>query len=101
VLLITAYVLIRVSIPPDPADSGAWLEERAGTVARALSLLPLAGIAFLWFIGVLRDRMGLLEDHFLSTIVLDDGLLCLGPCPLFRRRWPVGFWSAMTSNRMR
>ena len=78
VLLITAYVLIRVSIPPDPADGGAWLEEQAQTVALALSLVPIAGIAFLWFIGVLRDRMGQLEDRFFSSVFLGSGLLYLG-----------------------
>ena len=30
----------------------------AGRVALALNLVPFAGIAFLWFIGVLRDRLG-------------------------------------------
>lgn len=77
VLLITAYVLIRISIPPDPADGGAWLEEQAQTVALALSLVPIAGIAFLWFIGVLRDRMGALEDRFFSSVFLGSGLLYL------------------------
>jgi hypothetical protein len=59
VLFTSSYVLIRLSIPANPADAGAWLEERAGTVSLALSLLPFAGIAFLWFIGVVRDRLGL------------------------------------------
>ena len=77
VLLITANVLIRLSIPPNPADGGVWLEEQANTVALALSLVPIAGIAFLWFIGVLRDRMGQLEDRFFSTVFLGSGLLFL------------------------
>jgi MFS family permease len=77
VLLGTAYGLIRTSIPADPADGGVWLEERANTVALALSLVPIAGIAFLWFIGVLRDRMGQLEDRFFSTVFLGSGLLFL------------------------
>jgi len=76
-LLGIAYILIRVSIPPDPADGGAWLEEQANTVALALSLVPIAGIAFLWFIGVLRDRMGQLEDRFFSSVFLGSGLLYL------------------------
>jgi hypothetical protein len=78
VLLITANVLIRVSIPPDPADGGIWLEEQAKTVALALSLVPIAGIAFLWFIGVVRDRMGQLEDRFFSSVFFGSGLLYLG-----------------------
>jgi hypothetical protein len=41
----------------------------------ALNLLPFAGIAFLWFIGVLRDRMGANEDRFFATVFLGSGLL--------------------------
>ena len=36
---------------------------------------PFAGIAFLWFIGVVRDRLGDLEDRFFSTVALGSGLL--------------------------
>ncbi len=68
VLLSLAYVLIRLSIPADPADGGAWLEERASTVTLGLSLVPFAGIAFLWFMGVIRDRLGYLEDQFIVEI---------------------------------
>jgi hypothetical protein len=77
-LLNIGYVLIRVSIPPDPADGGAWLEERGSTVALGLSLVPIAGIAFLWFIGVIRDRIGQLEDRFFSSVFFGSGLLYLG-----------------------
>jgi hypothetical protein len=76
-LLIAAYILIRISIPANPADGGAWLEERGSTVALALSLVPIAGIAFLWFIGVIRDRMGQLEDKFFSSVFFGSGLLFL------------------------
>jgi hypothetical protein len=76
-LLGTSYALIRVSIPADPADAGAWLEEREGTVTLALSLIPFAGIAFLWFMGVIRDRLGHLEDQFFSTVFYGSGLLFL------------------------
>ena len=77
VLLGAALALIRVSIPADPADGGAWLNERAGTVKLALSLVPFAGIAFLWFIGVVRDHFGELEDRLFSTVFLGSGLLFL------------------------
>ena len=43
----------------------------------ALSLLPFAGIAFLWFLGVLRDRLGHMEDQFFSTLFFGSGLLYL------------------------
>jgi hypothetical protein len=77
VLLITANVLIRLSTPLNPADGGIWLEKQAKAVALALSLVPIAGIAFLWFIGVVRDRMGQLEDRFFSSVFLGSGLLYL------------------------
>jgi hypothetical protein len=53
------------------------LEESAGSITIALSLLPFAGIAFLWFMGVVRDRIGLMEDQFFSTLFFGSGLLYL------------------------
>jgi hypothetical protein len=76
-LLGTSYILIRTSIPADPADGGAWLEERGNAVALALSLVPFAGLFFLWFIGVVRDRIGQLEDRFFSSVFFGSGLLYL------------------------
>ena len=40
--------------------------------------MPFAGIAFLWFIGVLRDQLGQREDRFFATVFLGSGLLFLG-----------------------
>jgi hypothetical protein len=77
VLFGTAIVLIGLSIPADPADGGAWLEERAGAVTLALGLFPFAGIFFLWFIGVVRDRLGELEDRFFASVFFGSGLLFL------------------------
>jgi hypothetical protein len=40
--------------------------------------LPFAGsIAFLWFIGVLRDRLGEREDRFFATVFFGSSLLFL------------------------
>ena len=77
VLMITAQVLIRLSVPTDTSDTGAWLSGQANTVSLALSMVPFAGIAFLWFIGVVRDRLGHLEDQFFSTVFFGSGLLYL------------------------
>jgi hypothetical protein len=71
------YVLVRLSIPADPTADASWLEENAGKVTLALSLLPFAGIAFLWFIGVVRDRIGHSEDQFFSSVFFGSGLLFL------------------------
>jgi 4-hydroxybenzoate polyprenyltransferase len=76
-LLITSLVLIRLTVPANPQDAGAWLSGGARTASLALNLLPFAGIAFLWFIGVLRDRLGQREDRFFATVFLGSGLLFL------------------------
>jgi hypothetical protein len=77
VLLIVSVVLLRRSVPADPLEAGAWLRTSAQTVALALQLIPFAGIAFLWFMGVLRDRLGSLDDPFFATVFLGSGLLFL------------------------
>jgi hypothetical protein len=74
-LLITSQVLIRLSIPSDPLASPLELVRHSKTVMIALNLLPFAGIAFLWFVAVVRDRLGELEDRFFATVFLGSGLL--------------------------
>jgi hypothetical protein len=77
VLLIVALVLLRISVPGNPAVPGTWLSDSARRtgVAVALNLVPFAGIAFLWFIGVIRDRIGDREDKFFGTVFLGSGVL--------------------------
>jgi hypothetical protein len=77
VLLIAALVLLRLSVPADPRVPGGWLTDRGRRTAVdvALSLVPFAGIAFLWFIGVIRDRIGHREDRFFATVFLGSGVL--------------------------
>jgi hypothetical protein len=77
VLLIAVFWLLRASIPADPQEPGSWLRSDSSSVALALNLMPFAGIAFLWFIGVLRDRLGELEDRFFATVFFGSGLLFL------------------------
>jgi hypothetical protein len=40
--------------------------------------VPFAGIAFLWFIGVVREQIGEAEDRLFSTVFLGSELLFLG-----------------------
>jgi hypothetical protein len=77
ILLITIFWLFRSSVPADPLEPGTWLEGEFAALALALNLIPFAGIAFLWFIGVLRDRLGELEDRFFATVFLGSALLFL------------------------
>jgi hypothetical protein len=76
-LLAASIVLIRLSLPSDPTEAGNWLSDgaRRTSVIVAANLIPFAGIAFLWFIGVVRDRMGEREDKFFATVFLGSGLL--------------------------
>jgi len=75
VLLIVSLVLIRISVPERLDDTGIWLEDHAGQISFAIGLIPFAGIAFLWFLGVIRDRLGDFEDRFFSTVFFGSGLL--------------------------
>lgn len=79
-LLISALVLIKLSTPADPSSAGDWITDpkRRAAVAVALNLVPFAGIAFLWFVGVIRDRVGEHEDRFFATVFLGSGLLFVG-----------------------
>ena len=77
ILLAGIFWLLRSSVPADPLERGEWLATSSGTAALALNLVPFAGVAFLWFIGVLRDRLGATEDRFFATVFLGSGLLFL------------------------
>jgi hypothetical protein len=70
-------VLMRSAVPSDPGEDGTWLASgwQRSRVDVALALLPFAGIAFLWFIGVIRDHLGDREDRFFATVFLGSGLL--------------------------
>lgn len=80
VIFSIALVLVRVSVPADPADAGEWLTDsaRRNAVLTALGLTAVAGIFFLWEVGVLRDHVGAAEDRFLSTVFLGAAILFVG-----------------------
>ena len=80
ILLIAALVLLRISTPANADTAGVWLADstRRTAVTVALGLVPFAGIAFLWFVGVIRDRIGRQEDRFFGTVFLGSGLLFVG-----------------------
>lgn len=78
VLYSTAWVLVRLSIPADALEASNWLEQQAKNLSLAMRPVPSAGIAFLWFMGVVRDRIGHREDQFFSTLFFGSGFLYLG-----------------------
>ena len=77
VLFAASVVLLEWALPPGSQDAGTWVDDdaRRTAVTLGLQLLPFSGIAFLWFIGVLRDRIGSGEDRFFATVFLGSGLL--------------------------
>ncbi len=77
VLFSTALVLLRSVIPDDPFAQIAWVSDGETRITTALVLGPLAAIAFLWFIGVIRDQLGEFEDRFFGSVFLGSGLLFL------------------------
>ena len=74
-LMLITLGIIRVAIP-EGLEEQSMVNDRFGrALTLALHLVPFAGLAFLWFIGVLRNRMGALEDQFFGTVFLGSGLL--------------------------
>jgi hypothetical protein len=76
-LLMSSMFLIRTSIPQNPLAASTDAIKHSRRISLALDLLPFAGISFLWFVGVLRDRFGALEDRFFATVFLGSALLFL------------------------
>ena len=77
VILCVVIVLFHNAAPALIADAGGWIDDpsRRMAVDRALGLIPFAGIAFLWFIAVIRAQLGSREDRFFETVFLGSGLL--------------------------
>src|SRR6516165_1509248 len=74
-LMIAGQLLIRTSISTISLGPAKNVVSHSNTISLALALMPFAGIAFLWFIAVVRDRLGKFEDRFFATVFLGSGLL--------------------------
>lgn len=73
----TALVLVRTALPAGAEPGSQWIAGASGQLRLSAILTPFAGIAFLWFIGVIRDGFGRYEDKFFSTVFIGSGLLFL------------------------
>ena len=76
-LTLASLVTVHFALPHVPADSADLLttSPKRDLLLIGLSLIPFAAVAFLWFVGVVRDRIGEREDRFFSTVFLGSGLL--------------------------
>lgn len=77
-LLVLSEILI--ASPPrslSDAELMAWFTEvqASNLTLVGLYLVPFAGLAFLWFLAVVRARIGRHEDQFFGTAFLGTGLL--------------------------
>jgi hypothetical protein len=77
VLLLTAMVLARLAMSDTGYETLMSDGDRRDLIRVSLQLVPFAGIAFLWFIGVIREQLGAVEDRLFSTVFMGSGLLFL------------------------
>jgi hypothetical protein len=89
VLMIVALAMMRYALAEGGLDSVASNASRQWAVRAGLGLVPFAGIAFLWFIGVVRERLGDVEDRLFLTVFMGTGLLFLTP----------GSWATRSAGR--
>ena len=77
VLLLAAMIMLRIALSEGSIETLLADEQRRTLIRLSLSLVPFAGIAFLWFIGVVREQLGEVEDRLFSTVFMGSGLLFL------------------------
>lgn len=82
VLSLTATGLLLSA--PDAADAdrtiGEWYQDDGNQrrVLLALNLLTMSAIMFVWFVAVIRRRVGERENRFFGTVFLGSALLLTG-----------------------
>ena len=79
-LLFTAALILLRTYPQasaSDADVGQFFNSGQDNliVIGGLYLAPFSGIAFLWFIAVIRDQLGDREDRFFATVFFGSGVL--------------------------
>jgi hypothetical protein len=55
-LMIVSLGIIRLAFPDAPTEHSTSRQGFGNAIVLVLHLVPFAGIAFLWLLGVLRDR---------------------------------------------
>ena len=97
-LMATSMILLRTGAIVDPDEIGSdWLEVRLAEASVILVLIPFAGIAFLWFTGVMRDLLGDLEDKFFATVFLGSGIILVFAGALRWARFIFPAWVLLVS----
>jgi len=75
VLTLTVMLITKPASSVQPQEiTREFLESWSGTFSTVLTMIPFAGIAFLWFTGVIRDLLRE-RDWFFSTIFFGSGII--------------------------
>ena len=82
-LYATSFFLLLRQAPGRSGDVVEWLARDGAYLVTGFDLLPYEGIAFLWFMAVVRDAIGHFEDQFFSTLFFGSGVLFLAMVFLF------------------
>jgi len=86
-LLHASFSLVATNLllsAPDPSDGAAvlaaWYSDEGNqrSLIAAVNLLTISSIMFLWFVAVIRRRVGDRENRFFGTVFLGSALLLTG-----------------------
>ena len=76
IIIVTVMVLTRRAGNVQPQDiTRELLETWSAQFSLVLTMIPFAGIAFLWFTGVVRDRLREQEGRFFATLFFGSGII--------------------------
>lgn len=76
ILMITGMLLLASIVRIRLEDiTLELLDTWSRRVSLIILLVPFAGIAFLWFTGVIRDLLGEREDRFFATLFYGSGII--------------------------
>ena len=78
VLAVVSLAIMRqVPEPATQAEWSAWIGDATHRrmLVLALALASVAAVAFLWFVAVVRRRVGDREDRFFATVFLGSALV--------------------------
>ena len=78
--LVSTYLLLRAPRATPTGTDVAWYADAANqrSTALGLNLMAIGTIAFLWFVAVIRRRVGEGENRFFGTVFLGSALLLAG-----------------------
>lgn len=82
--VLSVIALLLLNSPPDPSapdsEITAWYSDPANrsSLIVGLSLAVVSAVSFLWFVAVIRRRVGDREDRFFATVFLGSGILLTG-----------------------